>query len=390
MKILYLILPFFSYITGFSQKSQRNEKELFYLSGYVEGRDTGLLILTYYDSQAKWIQDTTYLKKGKFEFKGQINQPTYAGLQGYHKEIDFNEANYVGVFIEAGRQTIYLIENDYENAKMQGSKTQTEYAFLMRQIDTTKLKWKDLDDESLKAKKNFLSEKDTILKKQKGEKSDQLFNKLLPEKKEIQNVVILFIVQHPDSYVSASMLFNPINFLSLDSAKLLYNGLSTRIKNSRDGKLAAKAINKKEQNTTGAKAPALVAKTINGQSLSLSDFQGKYVLLDFWASWCVPCREAIPHLKELYNAYHSKGFEIVTISIDRKKNEWEKAVGEEEINNWHNVLVNEEINKNYENVHLPIPSSILINKSGIIIWKSNDKNNKNSLENVLSGVINKK
>lgn len=383
MKISYLIFALLSFTATFSQNSKINKKEAFYLSGNVAGRDTGFLILRYYDSRDKWIQDTTYLKKGKFEFKGQINQPTHAVLKGYHKEIDFDEANYVGIFLEAGRQTISLAEDDYENAVMKGSATQLENVYLKQQIDSVRLKWENLNDESLKAKKDFFNETDTILKKQKEKKSDILFSKLLPENREIHNVVISFIVQHPDSYVSVFSLFDPINFLPLDSGKLLYNGLTVRIKNSRNGKLAAEALNTKEQNATGVKAPEIVAKTMAGRSLTLSSMRGKYVLIDFWASWCIPCREAIPHLKKLYNQYHSKGFEIITISIDQKKNEWKKAVDEEEINDWHNVLTNEEISKNYENVNLPIPSNILINKSGMIIWKSNDKTNRNSLENVL-------
>lgn len=97
--------------------------------------------------------------------------------------------------------------------------------------------------------------------------------------------------------------------------------------------------------------------------------KGKLVLLDFRASWCVPCREGIPVLKQYYDQYHSKGFEIVTISIDRRKSDWKEAVLEEKIPYFHNVLVNEEITKGYENVLLPIPSQILINREGIIIWK---------------------
>lgn len=389
MKLVSLILVLFSFTNGSSQNVQKNNDKIFYLEGHLDGRDTGFLILSYYNNKENWIQDTTYLEKGNFKFKGQISQPTYAVLKGYYKEINFEEVNYVGVFLEPTNQYISLMEDDYQNAKIEGSKTQKENALLIAQINDVKFKWKNLNDEFLKAKDEFLKEKDTTLKNKKGENADILFEKLQPSNKEIENVVISFISHYPNSYVSASMLFNPINDLSLDSSKLLYNKLTAKIKNSRDGKLLSEIILKKEQSEIGVNATNFNAVSIDAKKFSLHDLQGKFVLIDFWASWCIPCRETMPQLRKLYKQYHTKGFEIISISVDRNKTDWEEAVAEEKISNWYNVLVNEQINKNYENVHLPIPSNILINKSGKIIWKSNNKNNNNSLEGVLSAALSK-
>ncbi len=140
-------------------------------------------------------------------------------------------------------------------------------------------------------------------------------------------------------------------------------------------------MEKKKKIKTGTILANFKAADINGQRISLSQFKGKYVLLDFWASWCVPCRKAMPHLKEVYNDYHSKGFEIITISIDDNRKNWEDAVKKEEISNWYNVIKNEETNKIFQAVQF-VPAQLLIDLTGRIIWNSNDDNT-NSWESIL-------
>ncbi|MFC0515297.1 TlpA family protein disulfide reductase [Mucilaginibacter angelicae] len=78
--------------------------------------------------------------------------------------------------------------------------------------------------------------------------------------------------------------------------------------------------------TAGKPLPAFDLQTADGKSIKLSSVKGKMVLVDFWASWCMPCRAAIPHLKELYKAYHAKGFEIMSISIDQNRKAWKNAM----------------------------------------------------------------
>ncbi|MGF7077072.1 TlpA family protein disulfide reductase [Mucilaginibacter sp. R-33] len=99
-------------------------------------------------------------------------------------------------------------------------------------------------------------------------------------------------------------------------------------------KAEGKASSLKKQDTVtanqnlivGKRLPAFELQTAGGKSIKLSSVKGKVVLVDFWASWCMPCRAAIPHLKELYKQYHAKGFEIVSISIDQNNKAWKNAM----------------------------------------------------------------
>ena len=115
---------------------------------------------------------------------------------------------------------------------------------------------------------------------------------------------------------------------------------------------------------------------INGNKISLADYKGKYVLLDFWASWCVPCRKGNPHLKELYSKYRDKGFEVIGVSDDDRNPEaWKTAVAKDGLP-WQHVLrgfkiVNgapdrtNDINEGF-NIST-LPTQILIDRTGTII-----------------------
>ena len=360
-----------------SIEAQTSDTETFILKGTVSGRDTGIMTLRYINGFEEVIRDTTYLKNGKFEFHGIINEPTYATLKGNSNYLNFYDANDVGIYLEPGELNISLLENQYEYAKMEGSKTQYENEYLQKHIDSVEYITKDLNDAYLEAKRSYLNKKEPKLKVL----SDSLYNLLKPTSEKIKKVVLSFIKNHPDSYVSPFMLAHPINYLPIDSAEMFYDGLTPRIKNSRNGKWNAEQLSNKRQSLAGQFAPDFTVADINGELIKLSNFKGKYVLLEFWASWCVPCRKKIPQLKETYNSFYNKGFEIIMISIDKNEMDWKKAITKDKISHWHNVKSNEIIEKNYENVNLPIPSAILINDMGKIIWKSENEEN---LQTILS------
>src|SRR5690606_35082369 len=113
----------------------------------------------------------------------------------------------------------------------------------------------------------------------------------------------------------------------------------TEVQNSADGKELAAEIAKLKSGSVGATATDFSGMDIQGKPLKLSDYRGKYVLLDFWASWCVPCRKGNPHLLQLYGKYKKKGFEIIGVSDDDSNEKaWRKAVDQDKIGVWKHVL----------------------------------------------------
>lgn len=117
----------------------------------------------------------------------------------------------------------------------------------------------------------------------------------------------------------------------------------------------------------GNKLPQIELYDQDSNLIKLSDIKAKYVLIDFWASWCVPCREEMPNLKTLYEKYQKEGFEIYGISVDQSKESWIEAMNEDKIT-WKNVFdINAEVATKL-NIET-IPYSILIDKKGKIIAK---------------------
>jgi thiol-disulfide isomerase/thioredoxin len=137
-----------------------------------------------------------------------------------------------------------------------------------------------------------------------------------------------------------------------------------------------------------AQQPAVVApdihlKNTTGAVTKLSSLKGKVVLIDFWASWCGPCRESIPSLKKLYSKYKDKGFEIYGISLDRNDKDWKRALNAFKMD-WTQVWDNEGAVAMKWNVNY-IPSSFLIDKSGrIVAVNADDK----QLDKLIEKMIN--
>ncbi|WP_299664641.1 TlpA disulfide reductase family protein [uncultured Polaribacter sp.] len=118
----------------------------------------------------------------------------------------------------------------------------------------------------------------------------------------------------------------------------------------------------------GAQAPEFSLPNIRGKKISLSDKKGKIVLLDFWASWCIPCRKEIPHLKKIHKKYKDRGFETVSISTDKKELDWRNAVKEEAMP-WDQLLDNEnDASKKYHIIS--IPQLFILDENGFIIGRN--------------------
>lgn len=192
----------------------------------------------------------------------------------------------------------------------------------------------------------------------------------------IKPIALTFIAEHPSSYLSAKYLASFVSVLPLDSLYFYYNMWTPSVKHSIYGQRIKVTIDQLESSSLGKEAPNFSTIDMNGKKLQLSDFKGKYVLLDFWASWCVPCRHGSPHMIALYEQFHPKGLEVIGIaSDDSKPDAWRKAIIKDNVGTWHNVLQGLDKSKPLQNginskfSVMSLPTKILINPTGKIIGK---------------------
>ena len=212
--------------------------------------------------------------------------------------------------------------------------------------------------------------------------------------KELKNE-LNFVSQNPNSFNSLKLLREKIK--RRESMKLyetfekLYMKLNVDIQKSAKGIEFKTELDNFKNSKIGSYAPEFIVKDLNNNSLSLSSFKNnKYVLLDFWASWCSPCREDFSFLKEIYSKYKHKDFEIINISRDENTELWRKAIIKDNVDMWKHFSTKEN-NSNIENMYFvsAIPQKVLIDKNGIIIgrWKGGGKENKEEMEKILNEIF---
>jgi len=147
---------------------------------------------------------------------------------------------------------------------------------------------------------------------------------------------IIFIQHHPASIISADILSVYATTWGKDTAAILYHTLSVKMKATSYGKKILEFITLNKNIKIGDPYVDFTQPDTRGTNVSLSDFKGKVVLLEFWGSWCGPCREGNPDLVKIYNEFRNKDFEILGVAADNKKNDWINAVQQDSLA-WKNV-----------------------------------------------------
>ncbi|ERJ57612.1 hypothetical protein M472_02415 [Sphingobacterium paucimobilis HER1398] len=305
--------------------------KFFQLEGTVP-REFKEIILLYYDYNTDDTHlDSTIVEDGKFVFKGSLEGAAYAGL--YFKETseqhNRNACPEFWFYLNAGK-TIVDASGGVERGKIVGGDilTQQYLAYeekLERDKNVFESSTYQKELQKMETLRLELLKAETNLKQIYGVREDLFFNNK-----------ISFIKQYPD---------NPLSLLYLEyvagqdnnevDIKALYAGLSDELKKSVRGQKLGLRF-QAEILVPGENAFDFAQPDANGKLIKLSDFRGKYVLLDFWASWCVPCRNENPNVLKAYDRFHDKNFEILAVSLDNEKENWLKAIEEDKLP-WYHV-----------------------------------------------------
>jgi peroxiredoxin/competence transcription factor ComK len=257
----------------------------FSLTGMTNGIENGNML--YLDFDNKPI-DSTKVENNSFVFTTKL---TTSPMNLWIHNKDFS--NYRSFWAEDKSMTFDATKTDFRNAKILGSESETLSFGLHQKIDT------------------------------------------LP-RNERQKSEIEFVKNNPNSIVSASMLSIYSTTWGKEKTKELYEQLSKENKNSKFGQEIAKYIELNKEPKIGEQFADFESENQNGELKKLSDLKGKVILLEFWASWCGPCRQENPNLVKTYEKFNPKGFEIFAVSLDQDKESWLKAIEKDSLN-WEHV-----------------------------------------------------
>jgi thiol-disulfide isomerase/thioredoxin len=391
---LSIFLCFLILLCSCTSHADKNPKK-FTLKGEIDGKDSGKVVLRYF-LNTTLIRDTAQIKNGKFIFMGRVFEPITATLR------DLNDLELAFIYLEPRKMKIVLAKDKFAEFKMTGSKTQTEFELvnkmeepIFERLSILKERRHNISDSI----KNSQDGPDELIMEKKAAEIDSLWSKT---RSELDSVELKFILENPKSFLTPYYLLRieEREVITLDSVKSILNGFVDQIRKSKYGKLITEDIRKKENTLIGAQAPDFKALDLNQRTLTLSQFKEKsVVLLDFWASWCVPCRQSIPHVRSIYKRYHSRGLDVIAVSVDENREAWIEAVKQDSIGNWYNILIAEkwpygpitkdDIFQNY--YYRGLPELMLIDKNGKIIERIGgySKENEESLDRQLSGIFDK-
>lgn len=348
-----------------SNCTQQNDQS-FTLKGKIgDWNDPATIYLSYW-SEGNENLDTLQLQKGSFSFTGNISEPAPARLILDYIGEGMGQAAQAGhilyLYLENG--TVKLNSPDsLQNSQFIDSPINEEHQAYLEYVGG------QIQDLAARMNQKVMQAtpeqmKDTTFMAQLNRE----YTQLLAERSQKQQQ---YVREHPDSYFSIEALSESVSSdFDVEVIEPLFLSINEKYRESFTGKAFAQRIEAAKTIGIGKKAPDFTQNDPKGNPVSLSDFQGKYVLLDFWASWCGPCRQENPNLVKAYAAYNDKGFEILGVSLDNKdgKEAWVNAIEKDgltwtqvsDLNSWNN-----EVARMYG--VRAVPQSYLIDPEGVIV-----------------------
>ena len=292
-----------------------NTNQNYTVTGTAEDSTEGnMLVLTPNNNGAYDTLHQVAISEGTFSFQGKIEKPTLISLVIEGKRGSFN------LFLEGGHDLV-VTWGKGEQKVTGGGAEQTMFSQLAQIKQDGSREMQPLQAEYFKAYND---------KNQAAVDSLRALGNVISAK--IQEKVNQLLQQHPDLMASAYEIAMSMSQLPLDDLKAKFDLLGEKAKATLFGERIKNRIEIQESVAIGKVAPNFTLDTPEGGTLTLHDVSGKLKLIDFWASWCGPCRAENPNVVALYKEYHPKGLEIIGVSLDNNdKNAWLKAISDDNL-----------------------------------------------------------
>lgn len=335
----------------------QSAKDEYTIKGTIAGVEKGKVYLIKVVEGMPQTVDSTEVAAGKFTFKGKMETPDLRVLR-------LNDRDYFAqFFLDNSKINVAAQKDSLAKTKITGSPTQDIFQNFINEMERVGKEVNALQDKYRKAMQTGNTE---VADNAKIDYQALMDNNMVYTKN--------FVKQHPNSvvaaYITLAQLAPQIDASELDS---IVSKFAPELDKSEYVKQLKELVEKNKNTAIGALAPDFTLNTPDGKPFQLSSLKGKVVLLDFWASWCGPCRQENPNVVKLYQQYHSKGLEIVGVSLDKTKEDWEQAIKDDKLD-WTHVSElqywNSEVAKLYS-VNA-IPQSFLLDKDGKIIAKGEE------------------
>ena len=332
----------------------------FIINGDANGVENGKKVFVEIQTETGSLaKDTAIVTDGKFELKGFTE-----GIDLGFIRIENEQIN-LPLILEEGKIEINIVKDSLHKSTLGGTPNNDKF----QKFNT---------ESRAISEKVAKFEKDNGPEMQKAQMSNDTvtINKLLKEYKKFQNEMNdyskKFIKENPDAYLSVLLLENFLmrQYLTPEEIKSYFEGLDKDVKETKSGKKIKTALDSMTAIVIGKPAPNFSAPSPEGKTISLKESLGKVTIIDFWASWCGPCRAENPNVVALYNEFHPQGLNIIGVSLDKDAAKWKEAIAKDGLI-WPHVsnlkFWEDPIAKQY-NVQ-SIPATFILDEKGNIVAK---------------------
>lgn len=347
--LLFLLFPFFSFAQNPVDTTVKGD---FSITGNIKGLPDSTMVFLARPEQPSDVLAATYAKNGKFNLFGKIANG------------DIYQLNFIGfpqksdVFLTQAKLNVSGDVKTLKKLAYTGSLAQADYVSYTSKFDALKDRLANLAG--------------IINKTPQSAKRDSLINLYQKNKQKVLKQVDLFVKTKPASPVTPFIVYvtSPVSD-DINQLQARYDAMQPVAKETFYGKEIAKLMASSKIGMEGTQAVDFTQNDTANKPVSLSSFKGKYVLVDFWASWCGPCRHENPAVVAAYNQFKDKNFTILSVSLDQNKDRWKQAIMADNLAWTHVSDLKYWQNEVAQLYHIQsIPANMLIDPGGKIIARN--------------------